>query len=511
MVELGETVGIIAAQSIGEPGTQLTMRTFHTGGVFSSEVQQTILAPQDGIVDYNDNLGGKTILTKYNEKVFFTTEKKVLTIQKNKRRYKINLPKNSIIFVQPKKRVFCKQIVAQVTDWGTKKNTKKIKENKEIKTEISGLIKFQYAPFLVEEKTKKEEINKIWITNNNILTYQTIYSCLNKAKYAKAVLKAQKRLEKMKVKITKRNFEKLKTKDRFTSRNITYIIQKVIKEKKEILVKKNKAEQVIKLENPSKKVNNLITVDEILSKKVRNTFSSEVIQTRKNSIILKKAIPYLISKGSKLTVKNFSTIKRNNNISYSYSKKQKTKDIVQGLPKIEQLLEAKRTSNFDIIKNNPGQLLQKYFESKIKNNTNKVAVKKSIEKLQYHLINKVQEVYSSQGVKISDKHIEIIVKQMTSKVIITKPQNSNLLAGEIIELKKAEKLSDLFQVNYEPIIMGISKVALTNQSFIAEACFQETTRILTRSAIQGKIDWLHGLKENIILGNIIPGGTGYER
>ena len=101
---------------------------------------------------------------------------------------------------------------------------------------------------------------------------------------------------------------------------------------------------------------------------------------------------------------------------------------------------------------------------------------------------------------------------MTSKVMINENNNYNLLIGEIIELNKIEKLNKTkkIKIKYEPIIMGITKTALTNQSFIAEVCFQEVTRTLIKSAIKGKTDWLYGLKENIILGNLIPSGTGYK-
>ncbi len=102
---------------------------------------------------------------------------------------------------------------------------------------------------------------------------------------------------------------------------------------------------------------------------------------------------------------------------------------------------------------------------------------------------------------------------MTSKVIITEKGDSNILTGEIMELNKVEKINKILEkkVQYEPILIGITKLSLSNSSFISEASFQETTRILTRSAVEGKIDWLYGLKENIILGNLIPIGTGYKK
>ena len=123
---------------------------------------------------------------------------------------------------------------------------------------------------------------------------------------------------------------------------------------------------------------------------------------------------------------------------------------------------------------------------------------------------KIHKVYKDQKVNISEKHIEIIIKQMTSKIIITTNINSNLLKGDILDRKKIEKinLTRNIKIEYEPILLGISKISLLNDSFISSASFQETVRILTKSAIMGKLDWLKGLKENIILGNLIPSGTG---
>jgi DNA-directed RNA polymerase subunit beta' len=96
--------------------------------------------------------------------------------------------------------------------------------------------------------------------------------------------------------------------------------------------------------------------------------------------------------------------------------------------------------------------------------------------------------------------------------MITENEASNLMTGEIIETTKIEKINRKLKnkIKYEPVLIGISKISLSNSSFLSEASFQETTRVLTKSAIEGKIDWLYGLKENVILGNLIPAGTGYK-
>ena len=129
----------------------------------------------------------------------------------------------------------------------------------------------------------------------------------------------------------------------------------------------------------------------------------------------------------------------------------------------------------------------------------------------------VQDVYRSQGIYISDKHVEIIVRQITSKVRILKSNNQTAFTvGEVVEfqqvlyINRALRLSQTPLIEYEPVLLGITKVSLMTESFISAASFQETTRILTQAAVEGKVEWLRGLKENVILGRLIPAGTGFK-
>jgi len=133
------------------------------------------------------------------------------------------------------------------------------------------------------------------------------------------------------------------------------------------------------------------------------------------------------------------------------------------------------------------------------------------------MVREVQEVYRVQGVKIDDKHIETIIRQMMSKIIVTDPGESLLIAGEQIdrttflkEVMEAERAGKLLPTG-KPILLGITKAALTTESFVSAASFQETTRVLTEAAVNGKTDHLRGLKENVIVGRLIPAGTGYAR
>ena len=245
--------------------------------------------------------------------------------------------------------------------------------------------------------------------------------------------------------------------------------------------------------------------------------------------------------------------------------KEITGDIVQGLPRIEELLEARKKrqiskniptnqkkcllvqktsldSTFEFRKLgttinenekiNPHNLLKAYFNyyGSIKNFfcdrtniahsyrliSNYEASYKSFKKVQSLILNSVQSVYESQGVTIADKHLEVIIKQMTTKVLITHEGNTPLLPREVIDLYHIQYINNIILNNkkqvafYVPLLLGITKAALNNPSFISAASFQETTNVLTKAAIEGRVDWLRGLKENIIIGHLIPAGTGSQ-
>ena len=138
------------------------------------------------------------------------------------------------------------------------------------------------------------------------------------------------------------------------------------------------------------------------------------------------------------------------------------------------------------------------------------------EAAQQYLVDEVQRVYRSQGVEIADKHVEIIVRQMTKKVKIVDAGDTTLLPGELVEMQTFEKEnSEVQEKGGEPatceyMLLGITKASLNTESFISAASFQETTRILTEAAVDGKKDLLRGLKENVIIGRLIPAGTGFH-
>lgn len=242
--------------------------------------------------------------------------------------------------------------------------------------------------------------------------------------------------------------------------------------------------------------------------------------------------------------------------------KEITGDIVQGLPRVEELLEARKKKkvskrisknqkksllvrkttldpSFEFrklgttIKNNekinPHNLLKVYFNYyakakilMIENRLSQVfrltnpyeASYHSFKKVQLLILSSIQAVYQSQGVTIADKHLEIIIKQMTSKVQITRAGDTPLLPHEIIDIYHIKYINQVISgenrhsAYYVPLLLGVTKAALNNPSFISAASFQETTSVLTKAAIEGRRDWLRGLKENIVIGQLIPAGTG---
>jgi hypothetical protein len=263
--------------------------------------------------------------------------------------------------------------------------------------------------------------------------------------------------------------------------------------------------------------------------------------------------------------KNSEFIDNGETIGLLNLEKEITGDIVQGLPRIEEILEARKKNiivkriptsqkkglvvqktsldpNFEFKKLgtpvkenekvNPHKLLKVYFNyyglikfficektEKIKYTRliqNYEGSYKSFKKIQSFILNSVQSVYQSQGVTINDKHLEVIIKQMTTKVLITYEGNTPLLRREVIDLYHIQYINQIVQEQgkqsacYIPLLLGITKAALNNPSFISAASFQETTRVLTKAAIEGRIDWLRGLKENIIIGHLIPAGTGSQ-
>ena len=271
---------------------------------------------------------------------------------------------------------------------------------------------------------------------------------------------------------------------------------------------------------PKLYVGQLIRYGEELSKNVGLTESGQVIQVEKNKVKLRRAQPILFSKRGVFHVNHGDFVEKDAPLLTLFYQRLKTGDIVQGIPKIEQLFEARQTKEGEILPDNLSDKLDRFFNYYKQQFNLEEAVRRSLQRIQQILLRNIQRVYLSQGVTIADKHLEVVVKQMTSKVRILEGNKTPFLRGELINIDRLELVNlgvkvihrlESLKAEYEPIILGITKASLEAESFISAASFQETTRVLSRAAIRGKIDYLRGLKERIILGDLISAGTGSSR
>ena len=277
----------------------------------------------------------------------------------------------------------------------------------------------------------------------------------------------------------------------------------------------------VKERKPKPYLGQLVPYGEEISENVGLTDSGKIIQIEKNRIKLRRAQPILFSSRALLHVDHGNFVEKNSPLLTFFYQRLKTGDIVQGIPKIEQLFEARRTKEGEILPNNLLDKLDRFFNYYKQQLNQTEAVRKSFQKIQLILVENIQRVYLSQGVTIADKHLEIVVKQMTSKVQILEGNFTSFLPGELIDLDRVEgdNLGIFYAyyrqlhllAKYKPILLGITKASLETESFISAASFQETTRILSGAAIKGKTDFLRGLKERVILGDLIFAGTGCYR
>jgi DNA-directed RNA polymerase subunit beta' len=442
LVKMGEAVGIIAAQSIGEPGTQLTMRTFHIGGTASQVFKQPqIRAKYDGLVRYNDlrlvqlEDGNNIVLNKNGSISVLGDDGRELESH--------NVVIGSVISVADGSRVKKGETFVQWDPY-----------NVPILSEKAGRVQFQD---IIEGVTMKQEV------------------------------------------------------DEMTGQEAMVII-----EHKEDL-------------HPQ-----IIIVDE------RG----------------EPAANYPIPSGAHIVVNEGDKIVAGTLMAKTPRKTSKTKDITGGLPRVAELFEARRPkdaaeiSKIDgvvdfgpsvrgkrtiLIKDPQTGLEEEHlipigkhvivfkgdFVKKGQQLTEGPIVPHEIldvcgpQELQEHLVNEVQEVYRLQGVTINDKHIEIIVRQMLRKVRITEPGDTTFLWGEQVdkiafenENQRVEKMGGK-PAEAQPVLLGITKASLETESFLSAASFQDTTRVLTEAATMGKVDYLRGFKENVIMGHIIPAGTGF--
>jgi DNA-directed RNA polymerase subunit beta' len=323
---------------------------------------------------------------------------------------------------------------------------------------------------------------------------------------------------------------------------------------------------------PTVKPGDLMVAGSTLAPGIVTAESGQVIEISDTEIVMRIARPYRVSAGAVLHIDDGDLVQRGDNLVLLVFERAKTGDIIQGLPRIEELLEARKPKEACILAKRPGtaqvvyaddesieikviesdgvtteyqltpgqnafvidgqevgagealtdgpanphEILETFFEYHRETQGVHEAALKSLQEVQTFLVNEVQSVYQSQGIDISDKHIEVIVRQMTSKGRIDDGGDTTMLPGELVELRQIEQVNEAMSITggapaqYTPVLLGITKASLNTDSFISAASFQETTRVLTEAAIEGKSDWLRGLKENVIIGRLIPAGTGFN-
>lgn len=458
-VNQGEAVGIIAAQSIGEPGTQLTMRTFHLGGIASASLSPELVTDHDGIVIYSD-----------------------LRVVQNDEGFWVALNKNGSLHI--------------VRDEGRSlEEYKKLLSTKSIEP---------LQTFNVELGTK------ILVADGS------------------------------KVKLGKKIAE-------WEQHNIPIICDRPGYVKYEDLVEGISTER---------DVNKQTGQVELVVKQHRGELHPQiVIYADKEYTELVGTYP--IPSGAIISVAEGQYASGGKLLARLPRGAVKTKDITGGLPRVAELFEARKPKDSAEIAKIDGVVdfrgVQKnkrivvvrdevsgMEEEHLIPHTKHLIVQRGdhvikgqqltdgivipheilevcgVRELQKYLVNQVQEVYRLQGVDINDKHIEIIVRQMLKKVRVIDPGDTSLLFGEEVDKRDFEQ--ENLKVIKEggkaaqgtPVLLGITKASLSTESFISAASFQDTTRVLTEAACAGKTDYLMGFKENVIMGHIIPGGTGFE-
>jgi DNA-directed RNA polymerase subunit beta' len=442
LVNIGEAIGVMSAQSIGEPGTQLTMRTFHVGGTASRRMVQTSIENKyAGIVKFQ-NLNA--IKNRDNEYVVINKNGEVVISDDTGRELeKIQLAYGSKIKVEPGSKISENTLIA---DWDSYINP--------IITDISGKVKFDD---IRESETMREEIDEI-----SGLSRKVIIESRDQTLRPKIIIKLSSE-EKVYL-MPKGAHLSVQEGDEVYAGDIIARIPRETTKTKDITGGLPKVAELFEARKPKE----WAVITEISGKV---TFGRDFKGKRRVIIEPPHGEPreYLIPKGKLVSVHEGDYVKAG-------------EALMDGSP-------------------NPHDIL-------------KVLGEKELAKF---LVDEIQEVYRLQGVKINDKHIEVIVRQMLKNVRIKDSGSSRFLEDEVVEKSvfEAENQKVMREGGIpaaaEPELMGITKASLSTESFISAASFQETTKVLIEAALHGKIDYLKGLKENVIMGRLIPAGTGSRR
>jgi DNA-directed RNA polymerase subunit beta' len=441
--EIGEPVGVIAAQSIGEPGTQLTMRTFHIGGTASRVVEQTTLSTKKGgIIKY---AGLRTIKNQRGEIIVMNRNGHLLVQDENGREKE----KYSIVYAAKLKVADGQEVQESQTlvEWDPYTNS--------ILTEVDGTIAFGDV---IEGLTMKEDFDEI-----TGLSSKVIISHRDEKKQPRISIKDDKGETVRRYILPAGAHINVNEGDRINAGDVIVKIPRESAKTKDITGGLPRVAELFEARKPHEQA----TITEI-DGKVK--FGGFVKGMRKVVIVNdnNEEREYLIPRGKHINV-------------------HEDDDVLAGEPLMDGA-------------SNPHDILRILGENE----------------LQKYLVNEVQEVYRLQGVTINDKHIEIIVRQMLRHLQVGDPGETDLLVGEQVTKKVFNTKNQAAIKNKAnpaqgmPVLLGITKSSLSTESFISAASFQETTRVLTEVAVSGKEDRLVGLKENVIMGRLIPAGTGCQ-
>ena len=440
-VEIGEPIGVIAAQSIGEPGTQLTMRTFHIGGTASRVVEQTTLqAKKGGIVKY----AGLRTLKNQRGEIIVMNRNGAIIIQDETGREK---EKYAVVYAAHLKVNDGQEVQSGQTlvEWDPYTNS--------ILTEVAGTVAFGDV---VEGLTMKEDFDEI-----TGLSTKVIVSHRDEKKQPRISIKDEKGETVRRYLLPAGAHIGVSEGEAINAGDLVVKIPRESAKTKDITGGLPRVAELFEARKPQEQA----TITEI-SGKVK--FGGFVKGMRQVFVVSDSGeeCEYLIPRGKHINVHEGD-------------------EVVAG----EAVMDGAT---------NPHDILRVLGENE----------------LQYYLVNEVQEVYRLQGVAINDKHIEVIVRQMLRHLIVEDAGDTPFLLGEQVTKKVFNEANQEAIKNKKkpakgtPVLLGITKSSLSTESFISAASFQETTRVLTEVSVSGKRDNLVGLKENVIMGRLIPAGTG---
>lgn len=440
LVDVGSAVGIIAAQSIGEPGTQLTMRTFHIGGTASGLVEQTSYKSQfDGIVKYKEIQAVKNragILTVMNRKG------KISIVSSDGRELdEFNVEYGTHLLLN---------------DGSTVKKGTKIVEwdpQKVIMTEKAGTIKFVD---LIENVTYQVQYNEATAQSTKVILEKRD----EKRQPCIVILDSEGNEEARYFLPTAARLH-VENGDKVISSDILAKLPREEKRTKDITGGLPRIAELFEARVPK---------DTAVISEVDGTVKFGGLHRGQRRITITtdegETFEYNVPRSKHLNIEDGEKVKAGDTLT-------------SGMPNVHDILKILGPSE-----------LQKY------------------------LVKEIQEIYRLQGVDINDKHIELIVKQMLRKVRIVDPGDTNFASGDRVDKLHLQSVNKLIAkegkkiAKAEPIMMGITKASLGTESFFSAASFQETTRVLTEASLSGQVDYLYGLKENVLIGRLIPAGTG---